>query len=513
MVLTPSNPDFLGHQGSETTRAQVTIYTHKGDPAIAQGGEAIEFSGKSERGENPALMQVSTSKRFGQASGNWTVTCKVPRSAMPLWERVADDDWADISFSRHGRVFHVMRGLVSAINTTEATTGSGATTTVFTITGQDHGKVWEKTPVWFSTFCRENVHGHFAAKVFTTKRADGQDSAVAGDSLVLGSPAAAVRGYMMGFLEELGNIGRENWQLPEGMPGASGTSFVQNLLMLNADFSNTPERFSIDPNFIMQGGTLWDLAQEWSDPLFTELWLDLLPNGDYPNPGEEQPIEDSQLAIIYRDRMLPIVAPEWEGLSGKDSPYFFLPTFDVPRSLLKNRNVGRSGHERFNAFFVSSPLHQEAVGQYAVDLLSPLWDKESIRRHGLRRFDVSSKYGSKAADLLNIAEQQRAIIRDWYCMNPYLLSGTLELGRLMPDVRIGCRVRIPGRNDNESEETYYIEGVDNVWQPARSATTLSVTRGWIGTEDQYLETLQNVVDQYILEPKTEAGRAAGAATV
>lgn len=508
-----------GFQGSETTSVEVTIYNQGDDPIVLTGG-TTEFqthrhgpvSGPGT--STPSLTGVNTFKALGAPSGSFNLTAKSFRpnpNFIDLFDQIVDDDWVDIVFTRHGRKYHTMRGLVDDVRRDRVVSGTGATSEVFTISGRDFGKVWEITPVWFSPQARENVHGHVAAKVFTSK-AELEDSGVAGDSLVLENPAAAVRGYMFGFLEELSGLGRANWNPPDTVPNIINGSFIESLY-LNVDrFSNVPERIGIDPNFIMAGGTLWDLAKEWSDPLFTELFVDLLPDGDpaYVNrqQGDELPIDQTKMTVVYRDIPFPIVGEEWTGDSGSSSPWFSLPLYIIPRESIRSFNIGRSGAERFNAFFVTSPLHQEALGANAIDIIAPLWDKEDILRHGLRRFDVSSKYGAAGAELLNLVEQQRTAIRDWYAINPYLFNGTLELGMGIPDIRVGMRARVPGATTEDHDETYYVESVGHNWTYGPGLkTTLGVTRGWRGKDEAFLEALETLAGNYIVEPTAEPAEA------
>jgi hypothetical protein len=380
---------------------------------------------------------------------------------------------------------------------------------MFTISGRDFGKIWEQTPVWFSPQALENVHGHVAAKVFTS-RADQEDSNVAQDSLILESPAAAVRGYLFGFLEELSGFGRANWDPPRTLPNIVDGSFPGSVFLHTEQFQNIPSRRGIDPNFIMAGGTLWDLAKEWSDPLFTELYVDLLPDGDpryiNRNQGEELGINDTKMTVVFRDKPFPISDPEnvWQGNKGQNSPWFSLPLYIIPREAIRSLNIGRGGAERYNAFFITSPLHQEALGANAIDIVAPLWDKEDIRNHGLRRFDVSSKYGAVGAELLNLVEQQRIAIRDWYAINPYLFNGTLELGVGFPDIRVGMRGRIPGKQSADQDETYYIESVSQNWAFGPGLkTNLGVTRGWRGTDQQLLSAMFDIAFRYNVEPTAQ----------
>lgn len=497
-----------GFQGSETSGVEVTIYNQGGDPIIFTG-RATEFKplrrGPKSNPEtaSPNLASVSTYKSIGSPSGSFNLTAKSARpnpNFIDLFDQVVDDDWVDISFTRHGRKWHTMRGLVDEIRRSTQITGTGATSTLFTITGRDFGKIWETTPVWFSPQAAENVHGHVAAKVFTTK-AELEDSGVAGDSLVLENPAAAVRGYLFGFLEELAGFGRANWNPPDSVPNIVDGDFVKSLFLNTAGFTNLPDRKGIDPNFIMAGGNLWDLAREWSDPMFTELFCDLFVNGSQALQTIEAPIDETTMTVVYRDKPFPIVAEEWTGDKGKDSAWFSLPEFIIPREAVDTLDIGRSGLERFNAFFISSPLHQEALGANAIDIMAPLWDKDDILRHGLRRFDVNSKYGAAGAELLNLVEQQRAIIRDWYAINPYLFNGTLNLGVGMPDIRIGSRARIPGATTADHDESYYVESVANNWQFGKGTrTSLGVTRGWRGKDEALLEAMETLAGRYVIEP-------------
>jgi len=500
-----------GFRGSETSRPQITLYSHTGDPIVLNAGQTLPFDGRDEQAFNPVLTQVQTAKEIGAASGTWSFTAKTPSSLDGLFGRIVDDDWADIVFTRHGRPFHTMRGLVDTITRDRTVSARGATQTVWTVAGRDFGKVWEQTPVWFSTYCAENVHGHFAAKVFTTRRADKEGSNVAGDTLVLGSPQAAVRGYLFGFLEQLGGIGRENWEPPPALPGIRNGSFAQSVFFKNNGFINLPARVGIDPNFIMAGGTLWDLAKEWSDPLFTELFADLalaqfIRSGTYAGQDFDAPVADTHMVVHFRDKPFVIVDPLWPGPKGLSSPWFSLPMFEVAPQLVTKSTVGRSGYERFNAFFATSPLHQESLGAAVIDLLQPMWDKRDIKRHGLRRFDISSKYQDKNSNLLNLSQAQRAMVKDWYCLNPYFLSGQLAFGRGLPELRVGVRLRVKSPAGPAQDETYYVEAVQNNWslQPGLR-TSARVTRGWVGDDQSLVNAVAQAGGGYALEGKVVAG--------
>jgi hypothetical protein len=212
------------------------------------------------------------------------------------------------------------------------------------------------------------------------------------------------------------------------------------------------------------------------------------------------------MTVVYRDKPFPIVDPLniWTGDKGYSSPWFSLPLYVIPRQMVRNFDVGKGGAERFNAFFITSPLHQEALGINCIDIITPLWDKNDIFRHGLRKFDISSKYAAADAELLNMVEEQQIAIRDWYAINPYLFNGSLELGVGIPDIRVGMRARIPGERSEEHDETYYVESVSQNWTFGPGLkTTLGVTRGWKGTDRSLLDALEKIALRYIFEPTAQ----------
>ncbi len=473
-----------GFQGSQHTTVEATIYTQAGDPIILTGaGERdaiIPLDGRDASDDHPSLTAATTEKTLGAASGTWSLMMKPSRVAKQLFDQVVDDDWVDIVFKQHNRQWHVMRGLVDNPRRRKVVSGRGATTETFTLTGRDFGKIFEVTPIWFSVLIDESsgITGGVSLKVF------------GGMPNVYGSPDETVEGFLLGFLDQLSGVGRAVWKMPDTMPGVQD-EFVRNVAFNRDDFTADPRRVAINANYMMPEGTLWQLAQQWSDPEFCELFLDTVPLNFYDDPLAEIDPKDNSMVIRFRDRPFPTTA------LADSSPYFKLPLFNIPRQAIVGHDVGRSGMERFNAFFVAPQLAQEVIQAGGIDLYLPEWDAGDILRHGLRRFDVNSQYAAANADYLTLSRAQRAQMRDWHCLNPYLSNGTLDLSVGMPWVRIGTRVRIPGIESEDQDETYYVESVAHSWNfGVGTRTNLGVTRGWIGTDSSLIDALGIVAGNY-----------------
>jgi hypothetical protein len=485
-----------GFQGSETSWAELTIYQHGSDPIVICS-PSLPMDGRRSADKNPSLIACSTSKALGQASGSFSAQLKPGRAAEELLDKVMDDAWADVVFYRHSRPWHTMRGLLDELRRSDTVGGSGATTSRYTLTGRDFGKVWELTPVWFSPWANDLVTEAVCNRLWQ------------GLPQVLGDPVAVAQAYLKGMLEEMGSSGPD-WQPPTGMPGMQGgSSFLDNVTFAVKGYQNIPMRKAFNPNHLAPQGTLWTLAQSQADPAFVELYVDLLPDGDPLGgslaSGEAVPVGKAKMTVVVRDRPFPVTDANPAALPplGYADAWGQLPVAVVPRQQLGMLDLGKSGIERFNAFFVASNLLQEDMGASALNVLAPLLDTQDVQRHGLRRFDVQIPTipdpdpSNTVLDAGAQAEILRCIARDWYCLNPYMLSGSASLNVGRPDIHIGQRVRIPSLHPGQPDLNAYVEQVGHSWQFGSTIkTNLGLTRGWRGDDDSYRNALRKVAARY-----------------
>ncbi len=156
----------------------------------------------------------------------------------------------------------------------------------------------------------------------------------------------------------------------------------------------------------------------------------------------------------------------------------------------------RSTHDRYNAFMVSPNVVE--TGGATGDIIGPLWDEADVRKHGLRQFDVQSRFFATGGSLFNMAEAQRELIRDWHAIGPYLLNGGVVAQRVVPETRVGTRMRVPGASEDKNR-TFYVEGVDHEWSlPKGGKTSFQVTRGWEGTDRSLIQAITTLAARYTL---------------
>jgi len=483
-----------GFQGSETSYFEVTVYRHGDDPVVLTPAEELPIKGRRPQDVQPSLISASTSKALGPAAGVFSFQMKPSKATGALFDQLMDDDWVDLVIYRHGQPWHVMRGLTDEIRRSRTVGGTGATSEIYTVTGRDFGKIWEITPVWFSPYANDIVSQAIANKVFQARPE------------VLGDPGTAVQAYLKKFLEELAGQKGPNWEPPPGMPNVEAGSFLNSVVFKVAApyFQNKPARQAFNPGFMVPQGTLWSLAQQFSDPTFTELYVDLLPDGDpfsgRISAGDALTPNDTQMAVVLRDKPFPVVDAALTQRLGYTPQWDKVPVLNIPRQQIVTSDLGRGGLERFNAYFVAAVVHQELMNANALNLIAPLMDRKSLTRHGLRRMDVQLSQVPDASNLnfVEMAENHRRLLKDWYVLNPYMLSGSINLGIGRPDAKVGCRARIP-TSEIGQEETYYIEQVGHTWSFGTSVkTSLGVTRGWRGDDDNYAENLKKESDKYVV---------------
>lgn len=494
-----------GFQKSENTRAVATIYQHHKDPTLVYGKQKSDtFTLKGNRGDHddPSLISIAVTKNINRASGTFQIVLKPSMVSVDLFRTISDDDWVDITFWVGNNPYNNFRGLIDEVNESK-TVSNGATVTMYVITGRCFGKIWESTPVWFSPYYNDIIT---EATTLTSKALDGAPNAG-------GAPDTLAILFLKEFLQQ--NITNEgpNWYVPSSLPGTQGNIFINNIeFNLNVDgvtskyFQNNPKRRQFNQKLAMPEGVLWDLAKEFSDPIFTEMYTDYLPQGNPFNKHFDSPVSDggAKMCVVIRDRPFPVLPTS--APIGYKNTWNDIPVMSVYPQEIINSNVSKGGYERYNAFYVASMLHQEEINNHALEIKAPLINKTSIGVHGLKRYDLQIPTFPEieaGVTIDDLCSYQRQIIKDWYCLNPYFLSGSITLGHGRPDIHIGCRVNIPGIiwNNKEilPERNFYVEEVGHTWTFGQGTrTNLGVTRGWIGNDDSYTQTLSKVSSQFEL---------------
>jgi len=230
--------------------------------------------------------------------------------------------------------------------------------------------------------------------------------------------------------------------------------------------------------------SLWQLAGQYANPAFNELWLDT--DADAGSTVRGRPGY-----LNFRERPFINVA------DGHNSPWFKLPAHTVPLSsasainLTKARN--RINYVQFTGAFAS--IFQAD----AMALAPPAYNEESIKRWGLRKLEMSSTYLSEESEggADNWAEENRKwrdLIVAWNVLNHVYWDGTIQLAEMRPEIRVGTKIVLTGgppanysafptdNGDPNEAMTFYVEAVQQTWSAGQAPiaqTQLLVTQGYV----------------------------------
>lgn len=583
MVDRTKSNDRQTFAGSETSRVEVVIYpNHPSEFGVSR--VKMEFLSVPLREVSTTtehVVSVSTNKQLGAVAANFEVLIKSDRD---LRTYIEDGDWIDITFTRHDEKHHTLRGIVMTIQQNVSAT-SGPTVATYALIGSEFSLIFDEQQFWFDQVTQGDYFPWIANHVW------GLDA-----SFMNGRPDVTVATLLRGFLQPSSNVGAGFWQLPTEMPTPLGQSseFVgpeaeklnfADVFTFVDGYSHVPPRQSgiIPSQFTSTAASVWALAKEFADETLCEFFTDLvdvtdlkidipgdvgvggsLPQGNSVAIGNAyivRPIVpgETHMAVIFRDAPFPNTVRDRESLLS--APYFTLPLAEVlPQHVLES-TLARQGVTRKNAFFFGPTIQQDRLATYH-DFQLPIIDIESVKHHGIRRFDAESRYISdlsinnpevspaftdadfKEAELIfgegkgrlmtpkleevsadaeaskiedsrrvwrQMAFDYRDIVRDLHCMNHLLQTGTIALNHGRPDIRIGTRFRILG-DGPEQDFTCYVEGVQHSWMyTTGTRTTLTVSHGWTGTDQSYVDKLRECVNRYqvyrptVSDPQTEPG--------
>lgn len=517
--------------GSETSRVEVTVYhNHPSEFPVVQN--SLTFTSIPVNEEDTTTMHVvsvQTSKRLGEPAGRFEVQIKGP---IDLRKSIQDGDWIDIVFTRHNSRYHVMRGIVQTIAQNVNAT-SGPTVATYSLVGEDFGSIFSVQRFWFDQLTQGQYLPWVADRITQS-----------GDALRNGTPDFVVGSLLHGLILPGNNRGAGLWELPKGMPVQVLTGEPREHVPFHtayqfiSGYSNVPPRTSliIPERFSASGETAWAVANEFSDgelcEFFTDLVAQLPPSKTAQTPavpgitgansvyitGESTP-ETTVMAVIFRDQPFPNSVRDADNML--EAPYFSLPLVSVTPQEVEATELAVHGELRKNTFFFGPSLLQDQVGPYH-ELQLPLVDLESIKHHGTRRHDAESRYftdtevdqskgedsgkpdaGSEpqtsaeaSATFGPMAYSFRDIVRDLHCMDHMLFNGTISLNRSEPMIRIGTRFRILGES-RDKDFTAYVEEVSHSWNFVRgSRTSLTVTHGWEGTDQAYVDKLRERISKF-----------------
>ena len=345
------------------TRVRATIFPHD---TWDRKTDAIVIDSTQQNKAN--FRSLTWSKRLGRATGDWMLTLKDNPKGKGIGlssGAVFPGDWVLIEIERNGIRLPLCLGPLFSVRRKKSVDPSGKQTVLWTLTGNDHGKLFEMPlayqSIWVRTFDELNL-GLF------TKAAQGAAS---------GSPEQLFRI----FIEAAFGAGTKTgtWKLPPALAERydSNIVFPDFLSLLEIKDKDRLRGVALDEQrmWTNPGQFLMQTLQSWCNAVMNEILVDWnTPDDDLDGSGGTFP----PLMAQIRER------PYVNVLNGLDSPWFSLPTWDIPKWAIRDEDMGMSDAERFNLIELQSDV---ALGNSTVETAAfapPVWNRDSIERYGFR---------------------------------------------------------------------------------------------------------------------------------
>lgn len=512
--------------GSRTSFVSVKYFHYNkqnfGVPSSVNPGQ---FTNEQKYGVSVGILEeeiasLKISKNISQPSG----TFEIKLHPVQNWkQKISPGDWVAIYIYDRYQVRDqpgkgddsknlVMLGNVDRISRSlQKDEQSDKVQLTFSISGRSFGKALEETDIWYDPGASQEKP---------------LDIALQTAGLVLqGNPTTLVKAVFDIFLGRGGFVktGKttplNQWRIPNE---------VARLFKTNTDPQGAPLIYDIiKPQFkpglpgfkarnmlsLDSNGSVWNMLERSSNTLVNEIFLEEVRDGD----GRAFP------TLVLRPRPLqtPFLTSHFEGLEGMISNLkgahqslqdLSKKSFvEISPSEIIYEDLGKDDHSRLNMFWMRVQQSYEfAYGSTAnlkVALGNPTFNRDSIARYGLKRFDQildfsfatgTTEKGEPMAikaptPNIHLFQAFMGQLYDMNFANHLYDAGTITCTGVL-EAELGKALVIPKdpKIEKSLDKVYYIEGYTHEWTfPNMWRTTFMVTHGQFrGTENIFIDALE-----------------------
>jgi hypothetical protein len=325
------------------------------------------------------------------------------------------------------------------------------------------------------------------------------------DALVSRDPSLVLKGAVARF-----DVLASGGALPstETMAALSKSGLID---MLDVVKGTTRGAAPNDPRLVSEAGQLvHQTITGWCNPLLNEIVYDLAIDESYKDTG----VADGKIRASIRERPFPTISAELAYTeaqpiidTGFEGPWFNLLTWELPSWCCPSISIGRSGMERFNVFMLIADQGFGGGKMEEIAIAKPVWAYEHVKKYGLKALQEHTKYlaaGSpdiSAGAWVDERGRWQRLLLEWYCLNPWFMSGSIVAKLPLVDVRIGQRLKLCNTDKDDDAWTFYVEGIDfNYSRSGTSApqtsTQFTVTRGWKGADKELIRAIAYVTADF-----------------
>ena len=363
----------------------------------------------------------------------------------------------------------------------------------FRVSGRNFGKVFEDNDVWFDPYVNAGEER-------------GLDVLLRDKGLELvGTPTQLTKNLIDIFLGKGGfdatkakTSDLKPWRIPSPLAaklGSSATGDVSFYDVLSQEVSNSVGYKQQELLTLESNGSLWDMIRRNSNNLINEVYVEEVRQADgtmkptfvlKPRPIQTPFLYDLQeKSKVSGDSVLFALKDNWQTLQDLSVSNYV----EISPAEIKYEDLGKDDHSRMNMFWFRAPQnfganisHMANLGD-TKDISNPVFIRESIQRHGLKKMDQLIEFcyaqgigpsGSVEIDLWKAFMIQ---LYDMHFANHLYDAGTISCTGVL-EAEIGKALVVKASNPKSKDKVYYIEGYQHDWNFQEGWTTMfTLTHG------------------------------------
>lgn len=533
-----SNCNVVIYRWANADISKINLLEAQSEEGFAGRGDAPtegNFATRSRVVIRNDVVRCNVSKSKGSPSGTFSIELKrgkiiqdnvIKNEDINYLDVINPGDWIFIYIKKSGKI-NVnstkkdsglkMVGIIENVRYTEIDDpATGKPQLRYIVTGQDFGKAMSNSLFFNPILNPETVNTFLGAKFLTDSIGSLKGAERNTETLDSLNPQNIIRkllGFYLGKgqsdegadLDQL-NSTNQTWYVPPNMSARFGiTKRDKNRGVSFSDILQTDriglQKYNTKGQLTSSGrlpgvaivkslpssGTVWSVLDFMKNKTTNEMYTELQPDSNnnlrpslvmrqvpFSNKtSHETCIFATNVAGKSLNRQINFDAT----LKDKDKTFFVdLPRINIVSSDIKQKNVGKSDHERINHLLVVPQIDFNSINIAFVSAVNTA----SIQRYGLKSFQTQSNYVLKSefGDLKKTCKAYLELLIDWFFLGHLLFNGTIVIEGQDEHIPVGDNLYI-----TDIQQLYHVESVTHTFQILSNnggteyTTSLSVSRG------------------------------------
>ena len=497
---------------------KLNVASDKGLAGAGSAGTKENFTPRGRMTIRNDIIRCSITKNKGSSSGTFSLTLKrgkrvrngvVQPEDIDYLDAINAGDWILIYMKKSGQTNTTsikddsglkFMGVIENVRYVEVDQpDKGSPRLEYVVTGRDFGKVFENEVFFNPVLNDQTIQTILGAKFLTdsTKSVRGDNRAVTTNFTPDKVIKNLVSFYLGGAVDSL-NVTHQLWYVPADLARSfrpqvrvksGGVSFVDILdtskIGLHQYDRNNKFR-SVNPlpgaaliKALPASGSVWAILQFMQNAAVNEMYTELVRD----SRGNLQPTlvmrqfpfsnyNTAETNSFKANSRLPSSGGKGtvlsDNISDSEKTYFVtLPQTTIVSSDIKQKNVGKSDHERINHAIIVPKIDDKTN-----DILySVAYNVPSIQRYGLRSIQTQSSYVlRKGEGIKKTLDRYLNLLIDWFFLAHNLFNGTIITDGRDEHVEIGTNLYI-----TDVKQLYHIEGYTHNYELRADGKTMYTT--------------------------------------